>query len=78
MLLGPIIRPLLRPIFVEIIKVSITTSEEVRRMSVQVREDIEDAAAEVNAERASKKAAESVRPPAPPSDGGAPPPPESN
>ena len=76
MLLGPVIRPLLRPIFVEIIKVSITTSEEVRRMSVQVREDIEDAAAEVNAERAAKKAAETVQPPPPAPDSG--PPPKTN
>jgi len=75
-LLGPVIRPLLRPIFVEIIKVSITTSEEVRRMSVQVREDIEDAAAEVNAERAAKKAAETVQPPPPAPDSG--PPPKTN
>lgn len=53
--LAPVVRPLLRPLFVEIIRATIVTVDEVRRMSVQVRENVEDATAEVQAERAARQ-----------------------
>ena len=57
---APVIKPLLRPILVEIIKLALLTSEEVKRMSAQVKEDIEDAAAEASAQHASAKQRENT------------------
>jgi len=67
-LLAPVIRPLLRPIFVELVRAGVQTVDEVKRLSAQAREGIEDAVAEADAERAAKarKAAAAHSEPAPP------------
>ncbi len=71
-LLAPVIRPLLRPVFVELVRAGVQTVDEVKRLSAQAREGIEDAVAEADAERAAKarKAAaahtESAQTPPPP------------
>jgi hypothetical protein len=49
-LLAPAVRPLLRPALVELVKGWILLSEEVKRTSVQVREDLEDIAEQAKAE----------------------------
>lgn len=54
---GPVIKPMLRPLLVEIIKLALVTAEEMKRLSLQVKEDIEDAAAEANAQRATAQQA---------------------
>lgn len=59
-ILAPIVRPMLRPVFVEAIKAALLFGDEVKRVSAQVKEDVEDVAAEVAKERAAK--------PAPPAD----------
>lgn len=64
-LLAPIVRPLLRPLLVEIVKASVVTAAEVRRMSSQVKEDIEDATARAEAEKRHAAAAAAARPATP-------------
>jgi hypothetical protein len=49
--LAPIVRPLLRPLLVEIVKAAVIASAEVRRLSSQVKEDLEDAAAQADTAR---------------------------
>lgn len=72
--LAPVVRPFLRPLFVELIRVALLTADEVRRLSSQVREDVQDAAAEAQAEREKQAAAKSAQPAADP----ATPPPTDN
>jgi len=50
-LLAPVIRPLMRPVFVEMVRATLLAVDEVQRVSVTVREDIEDAHAEAKAQR---------------------------
>ena len=65
--LAPVIRPLLRPLLVELIRVTIMTADEVRRLSAEVRENVEDATAEAQAKRQARAAATTDRArPAPP------------
>ncbi|GMV23946.1 MAG: DUF5132 domain-containing protein [Vicinamibacterales bacterium] len=52
--LAPVVRPLFRPVFVELVKVSILTADEARRAAARVREDMEDAVAEAGAERTTR------------------------
>lgn len=52
--LAPVIRPLLRPIFVELIRATLMTADEVRRLTAEMRENIEDAAAEAKAQHEAK------------------------
>jgi len=54
--LAPVVRPLLRPLFVELVRATMMTADEVRRLSAEMRENIEDAAAEARAEREAKLA----------------------
>jgi hypothetical protein len=67
---APVIKPMLRPLFVEIIKLGLMTAEEVKKMSSKVKEDLEDAAAEANAQRNAQRTSASAPtadvPPAPP------------
>lgn len=67
--LAPVVRPLLRPIIVEIIRAGLTIAAETRRLSAQVKEGMEDVAAEANAQRAAAKVQSpaSAQPTAPPS-----------
>lgn len=51
---APVVRPLLRPMFVELVKVSMTSWYEGRRISAKVREEVEDAIAQAEAEQAAK------------------------
>jgi len=71
-LLAPIVRPLIRPLLVEIVKASVIASAEVKRLSSQVKEDLEDAAAKAEAEKrrahASPDRPEPHRPHTPPAD----------
>jgi hypothetical protein len=55
-ILAPIVRPMLRPVFVEAIKAALLFGEEVKRVSAQVKEDVEDVAAEVARERGARPA----------------------
>jgi hypothetical protein len=64
--LAPVIRPLLRPLLVELIRVGVMTADEVRRLSSEVRENVEDATAEAQAKRQSRAAAADHAPTAPP------------
>jgi hypothetical protein len=60
---SPVIKPMLRPLFVEVIKLGLMTADEVRKMSSKVKEDLEDAAAEATADRAKPKAEPPTTPP---------------
>lgn len=51
---APVVRPLLRPMFVELVKLTMTSWYEGRRMSAKVREEVEDAIAQAEAEQAAK------------------------
>jgi hypothetical protein len=64
--LAPVVRPLLRPLFVELIRASLVTVDEAQRLTAQVRESIEDAAAEAKAQQAAKAASAAQPPPADP------------
>lgn len=65
--LAPAIRPLLRPVAVEAIKAVMIAADEAKRLSEDVKEDIEDAAAEAKAAHTARKA-ETAPPPPPPAD----------
>jgi hypothetical protein len=69
--LAPVVRPLLRPLFVELIRAGMMTADEAKRLSSEVRESMEDAAAEARAQRDAR----AQPPPAPPADAPPPPPP---
>jgi hypothetical protein len=68
-LLAPVIRPFLRPLFVELIRATLMTVDEVQKMTSHVRESIDDATAEAKADRDAKaaRAADASRA-APPAD----------
>lgn len=53
-LLAPVVRPLARPLLLELVRAGLQINEEVKRLSAQVREDIEDAAAEAEALKIAK------------------------
>lgn len=54
--LAPAVRPLFRPVMVELVRAGLAISDEVKRMSAHVQESVEDAKAEVDANRASRDA----------------------
>jgi hypothetical protein len=65
--LAPVVRPLMRPVFVEMIRATLMTADEAKRLTAQVREGIEDAAAEAKAQKdAAAAAARTATPPPPP------------
>lgn len=72
---APVVRPLLRPLLVEVIRVGLLTIDEAKRLTAEVRENIDDATAEVRAEREAKARAAAATqgnsndaaPPGPPS-----------
>ena len=66
--LAPVVRPLLRPIFVELIRATLMTADEVRRLTAEMRENIEDAAAEAKAQHDAKVATASAAPKPAPND----------
>ena len=66
--LAPVVRPMLRPLFVELIRAGLMTVDETKRLAAEVRENIEDAAAEAKAQRDAKAAAAAAATPPPPSD----------
>jgi hypothetical protein len=55
--LAPIIRPLLRPFFVELVKFSYQTMEEAKQAVAKVKEEVSDAVAVANAEQEIKNQA---------------------
>jgi len=57
---APVVRPLLRPMFVELVKLTMTSWYEGQRMSAKVREEVEDAIAQAEAERAAKARTEAA------------------
>jgi|CXWL01.1.fsa_nt_gi TPP-dependent pyruvate/acetoin dehydrogenase alpha subunit len=70
-LLAPVVKPLLRPLLVELIRAGLMTADEVRRISAEVQETVQDAAAEAQAQRESRARATAARestetPPPPP------------
>jgi hypothetical protein len=67
--LAPVVRPLLRPLFVELIRAGLMTVDETKRLAAEVRENIEDASAEAKAQRDAKaQATAAATTPPPPSD----------
>lgn len=58
--LAPAVRPLFRPVLVEVIRAGLVVSDEVRRMSHTVREGVEDVQAEAQAARAAPTGAASA------------------
>jgi hypothetical protein len=74
---APVVRPLLRPLFVELIRAGLMTVDETRRLTAQVRENIDDATAEVQAEREAAAKAAGRRPGAQAAPGDVPPVPSS-
>jgi hypothetical protein len=60
---SPVVRPMLRPLFVELIRAGLMTVDETKRLTAQVRENIEDAAAEAKAQRDAKSQAAAATPP---------------
>lgn len=65
--LAPIVRPLLRPLFIEVVRATLMTADEVRRLSAEVRENLEDATAEARAQHTAR-AADAPAAQAPPPD----------
>ncbi len=59
---APLVRPLMRPFAAEVMKLFVTATYEVRSAAARAKEEIEDAIATAEAERAAKQSA------APPSD----------
>lgn len=53
-LLAPVVRPLARPLLLELVRAGMQIREEMTRLSAQVKEDIEDAAAEAEAVKVAK------------------------
>jgi len=53
-LMAPVVRPLLRPVFVEAVRLALAAWREAQRVSVTVKEDIEDAVAKDRAEQERK------------------------
>ena len=69
---APVVRPLFRPLLIEIIKTGLMVGDEAKRLSAEVREGIDDAKAEAEAAAAEKAraaahaAAAAAPPPSPP------------
>ena len=55
--LAPMVRPLIRPFVAEVLKLFVTATHEVRTAVAKVKEEVEDAVAATEAERAAKHAA---------------------
>lgn len=64
---APIVRPLIKPLFIEIIKVSYSAMEEAKRATAKAKEDLADVVAsaerEIIAEEKAKEASEDKSPP---------------
>jgi hypothetical protein len=68
--LAPAVRPLFRPLMVELVRAGLANADEVKRATAEVQEGVEDAKAEAEAQRATRAAtprpaaasAEPVRP----------------
>jgi hypothetical protein len=66
---APVIRPLFRPLLIEVIKAGLMVGDEAKRLSAEVREGIDDAKAEAEAaaaEKARAAAKPATAPPPPP------------
>ncbi|MCG8459066.1 MAG: hypothetical protein MI919_22545 [Holophagales bacterium] len=50
--LAPLVRPALRPLFVEVVRAILRLVGEIRRLAAEAREGLEDAVAEAEASRA--------------------------
>jgi hypothetical protein len=55
--LAPVVRPLLRPFATEVMKFFVTVTYELRTAAARAREEMEDAVAAAEAERAAKQSA---------------------
>jgi hypothetical protein len=55
--LAPILRPLMRPFFIEIVKFGYQTMEEAKQAASKVKEEVSDAVAVANAEQEIKNQA---------------------
>lgn len=55
--LAPVVRPLMRPLAAEVMKFFVTATYEVRSAAARAREEMEDAVAAAEAERAAKQSA---------------------
>jgi hypothetical protein len=57
--LAPILRPLMRPFFIELVKFGYQTMEEAKQAASKVKEEVSDAVAVANAEQEIKNQAKS-------------------
>lgn len=57
---APAVKPLLRPFFLEIIKVLVSIINEIKVASAKMKEEVDDAVATANAERQAKKLEEAT------------------
>jgi hypothetical protein len=53
---APLVRPMMRPLALEIMKLFVSASYEVRSAAAKMKEEVEDAVAATEAERAAKQA----------------------
>lgn len=62
--LAPVVRPLVRPLALEVMKLFVSASYEIRSAAAKMKEEVEDAVAATEAERAAKQAtaAQSAKP----------------
>jgi hypothetical protein len=59
---APVVRPMMRPLALEIMKLFVSASNEVRSAAAKMKEEVEDAVAATEAERAAKQAAATQSP----------------
>jgi hypothetical protein len=66
--LAPVVRPLFRPLMVELVRAGLAISDEAKRLSAELQEGVEDAKAEADATRSARPASRpaSARPAAAP------------
>jgi hypothetical protein len=57
---APAVKPLLRPFFLEIVKVIVSLLNEIKFASAKMKEEMDDAVAAANAERQAKKLQEAT------------------
>jgi len=57
---APAVKPLLRPFFLEIVKVIVSLANEIKVASAKMKEEVDDAVATANAERQAKKLKEAT------------------
>jgi hypothetical protein len=63
--LAPAVRPLFRPMMVEMVRAGLAIADEIKRATAEVQEGVEDVKAEAEANRAARSSAPATGAPAP-------------